>query len=584
MMTFQRKMIFAFLVFVLLPILTIGFVSNRISTKILQDTISGQTVQTLKVLDRNMMAAVTEVNHFSDYVVSSGEIQSFLKSKKEETIFELYSARQSIAGMLYANAGVQQFALYSNTGAQLYQSNNQSAEEGPFFPERLLQEMREKKGSAVWLSPAAVPQHPFQQHQSLFLTQGRIINDVNSLDPLGYILLSIRLDLFDNVFMSESELPSTELLINKDGKILYAVEHQLIGKKLAVNSLKQVQSGETGFLMDEWNGEKHLITYMPSRFQLSGDNEVWIVSLKPWHALSSEIVYIRNTTFLLGLLALLAAVFFNVFYLRRIAGFIQALNCNMKKVENGDLSARMHTYSLKELAGLSFSFNQMIHRIGELIQRIKKEEEKSRQAEFKVLQQQINPHFLYNTLESINALAAMSGQKDISKMTINLGRLLRISINGKYEVPVQREISHVVSYLEIQKVRFDHAFTYEVDIDDSLANEPVLKLILQPLVENILAHAFDQQENGLISIRGTQTRTTGFFWVRDNGTGIPADALRKLHKKREESEERGHGIRNVHERLNLYYGKKYGLMVCSSEEGTIIQLSFPLKRGDEQDV
>ncbi|MCP3763763.1 sensor histidine kinase [Domibacillus sp. A3M-37] len=579
-MTFQRKMILAFLVFVLLPVVTLGYISNRISTDTLQKTISRQTVQTLNVLDRNMMEAVTEVNHFSDYVVSSGDIQSFLTSSKEESVFELYNKRQSITGMMYANAKIQQFALYSNTGDRLYQSNEQVTEEEPFFPHRLVQEMKQKKGSAVWLSPSTLSQHPFQQDTSLFLTQGRIINDINTLDPLGYMVLAIRLDLFDDVFASKMDTPSTELLINKEGEILYALDHQWIGKRLAVESLKQVQSGETGFLLDQWNGETHLITYMPSRFQLVGDNDVWIVALKPWDVLASDVVYIRNTTLFIGLLTLMAAVFFNLFYLRRVASFIQALNWNMKQVRSGDLSSRMNAYSLKELNGLSLGFNQMIQRIGELIKQIRREEEKNRQAEFKVLQQQINPHFLYNTLESINALAAMSGQKDISKMTINLGRLLRISINGSYEVLIHQEISHVISYLEIQKIRFNHLFTYEVDIENSLSNERVLKLILQPLVENVLAHAFDQQENGLISIRGTRTDTTGYLWVRDNGKGISANLLEKLHEKRGTSEQQGHGIRNVHERLNLYYGKEYGLMVCSSEQGTIIQIAFPLERGD----
>lgn len=576
MMTFQRKIILAFLVFVLFPIFILGYMSYRISTDTLQETISNQTVQTLNVLDRNLMEAVKEVNQFSDYVVSSRDVHTFLASQKEESLIELYHKQQAIAGMMYANAKVQQFILYNLDGNRLYQSNEQLLWEEPKW---MVQEMKQKKGASVWLSPNVIPKHPLQEQSDLFLTHGRFINDVNTLDPLGYMVLAIRLDLLDEVFVSKSETPSTEMLINKKGDILYALDHQWIGKRLDVASLKKLQTGETGFFLDQWNGEKQLITYRPSTFQMAGEKDVWMISMKPWDVLSSSIVYIRNITFLLSGVALLAAVSFNWLYLRKISGFIQALQRNMKLVESGDLSARMNEYSLKELKNLSFRFNQMIHRIGELIQRIKREEEKNREQEFKVLQQQINPHFLYNTLESINALAASSGQRDISKMTINLGRLLRISINGSFEVPVRQEISHVISYLEIQKIRFENLFSYEVEIDSSLESEPVLKLVLQPLVENILTHAFDPEENGCISIRGTRSEATGYFWVQDNGKGIPHHALEKLQKKREEMEERGHGIRNVHERLKLYYGEKYGLMVCSCETGTIIQISFPLKKG-----
>ncbi|MFY0762196.1 sensor histidine kinase [Metabacillus dongyingensis] len=576
MMTFQRKIILAFLVFVLFPIFILGYFSYWISRDTLQETISNQTVQTLNVLDRNLLEAVKEVNHFSDYMVSSGDVHTFLASQQEKSLIELYHKRQAIAGMMYANAEVQQFILYNLAGDRLYQSNDQLSWKEP---EWMVQVMKQKKGASVWLSPTAIRKHPLQGQSDLFLTQGRIINDINTLDPLGYMVLAVRLDLLDKVFASESETPSTEMLINKKGDILYALDHQWIGKRLDVGSLKKMHTGETGFFLDQWNGEKQLITYRPSTFQMAGEKDVWMVSMKPWDVLSNSTVYIRNITFLLSAVALLAAVCFNWLYLRRISGFIQALQRNMKLVESGDLSARMNEYSLKELKNLSFRFNQMIHRIGELIQRIRREEEKNREAEFKVLQQQINPHFLYNTLESINALAASGGQRDISKMTINLGRLLRISINGSFEVPVRQEISHVISYLEIQKIRFENLFTYEVEIDPSLESEPVLKLVLQPLVENILTHAFGQEDNGRISIRGTRSQTTGYFWVQDNGKGIPHTVLEKLQKKRDEREDRGHGIRNVHERIKLYYGEKYGMMVCSCEKGTIIRISFPLKKG-----
>jgi two-component system sensor histidine kinase YesM len=228
----------------------------------------------------------------------------------------------------------------------------------------------------------------------------------------------------------------------------------------------------------------------------------------------------------------------------------------------------------------------MITRIQWLLREVESEQERKREAQFKVLQQQINPHFLYNTLESINALASLNGQKEISRMTINLGKLLRISINGGYEVKVKDEIRHVKSYLEIQKIRYDNRFSYEVEIDDVLENQPVLKLILQPLVENILIHAFDQDHSGRIKIRGTISNGHGQFFIEDNGKGMNNSVLLNLNRPESEIPKRegGHGIRNVQERLGLYYGKKYGLMICSSEnKGTTIRISFPIQ-GDKHGI
>lgn len=577
-MAFQTKMIIAFLVFVLVPIGVLGYISNRISTDTLQETISGQTVQTLKMLDQSMMAAITEVNNFSDYMIASGDVQSFLTSSGKDNVYELYAKQQAVTGVMYANAEIYQFALYNKLEENLYQSNSQVLQEESMFSQQLLQEMKKVRGEPVWQSPSAITTHPYRQKTPLVFTNGRVVNDIDTLEPLGYMVLLIQLDLFDQLFSQASSTVSTELLINKEGKVLYALDDQWIGKKLTVESLQEVQSGETGYLLDQWNGERQLITYMPSEFKLLDNETVWLVSLKSWDLLSNDVTYIRNTTIWSVLLALLAAVFFNFFYLRRTARFVQTLQNNMKQVETGDLTVRMKTNNLRELNQLSFRFNQMVHRLSELIVQIKKEEEKSRTAQFKVLQQQINPHFLYNTLESINALAAMSGQKDISKMTINLGRLLRISINGGYEVLVGREINHVISYLEIQKIRFDNSFSYEIEVNEELNQKHVLKLILQPLVENILTHAFtDHQEDGLISIHGKCLDGRGYFYIKDNGEGISEASLKKILQKRADFEEQGHGIRNVHERLQLFYGKPYGMMICSSEKGTIIRVSFPLK-------
>ncbi len=155
----------------------------------------------------------------------------------------------------------------------------------------------------------------------------------------------------------------------------------------------------------------------------------------------------------------------------------------MKMVENGQLTTRMKMFSIRELNHLAKGFNRMVEEISTLLKRVKTEQERKRKAEFKVLQNQINPHFLYNTLESINSMAVLHGSRDISKMTINLGKLLRISINVADKVMVSDEVRHVISYMEIQKVRFDERFMFEIEIDKQLEHYFILKLVLQPLVE-----------------------------------------------------------------------------------------------------
>nr|WP_263324425.1 sensor histidine kinase [Neobacillus sp. Marseille-Q6967] len=579
MLRFQHKMIIAFLLFILLPIILLGFISYKISSATLQQKISSQTVQTLKAIDQNVVASVSQVNTFSDYVLSSSEIQTFLDIDTGETksLYDFYHNQQAIAGIMHGNSEIDDFILYSNSGNVIHLKNNQVPAFDTFHSSLFYQQISQEKGRPVWLAPSE--NHLFHQENRYLLTLGRAIKDINTLNDIGYLVMNIKLDLFDEIFKDIEEDQSYGLLVDQDGKILYSLNRELIGKKLTIDGFSEIQSEGMGYLIDTWRDEKSLITYMPSSFNTGTDSPLLLISVKPWSTIVSDIAHIRNTTLVIVAFAILLAAFFNLFYLKRISLFIQDLLNHMKLAGKGILNHQMTSHKLKELGTISQGYNNMTDRIQRLLLEVETEQERKREAQFKVLQQQINPHFLYNTLESINALAALNGQKDISRMTINLGKLLRISINGAFEVLVKDEIRHVISYLEIQKIRYDNRFSYEVEVEEELQSHFVLKLILQPLVENILIHAFGQNDIGVIKIRGTLSKGQGQFWIEDNGKGFNHQALLKLSSSETTPQgSGGHGIRNVQERLRLYYGEKYGLMVCSDgKNGTMIKITFPIK-------
>jgi two-component system sensor histidine kinase YesM len=578
MLRFQHKMIIAFLLFILLPIIILGFVSYKISSTTLQEKISNQTVQTLKAVDRNVMASISEVNAFSDYVISSGEIQSFLRTNDKTSIIEFYNKQQAIAGMMLGNSQIDDFILYSESGSATHLKNTQIPTFESFKISPFHNQILQEKGRSVWLTPSEI--YPLNQDRRYFFKLGRVVKDINTLNDLGYLILHVKLDLFDDIFKDVQEGSSSGIIVNQEGRILYSLNRDLIGKPFDIKQFSKIQSQKMGYLIDYWNDEKSLITFMPSSFNTGTNSSTFLISIKPWKIISGDIKHIRNMTLLIVAFAVIIAGLFNILYLKRISLFIQDLLKNMKLAEKGILNKRMGSFKLIELEKISLGFNTMIARIQRLLGEVEAEQERKREAQFQVLQQQINPHFLYNTLESINALASLNGQKEISRMTINLGKLLRISINGGYEVKVKDEIRHVISYLEIQKIRYDNRFSFDVEVEEELNHQPVLKLILQPIVENILLHAFDQDYNGIIKIRGTMTNGQGQFWIEDNGKGMDKQTLLKLNSLEIENhnKRRGHGIRNVQERLGLYYGKNYGLIICSIEnKGTTIKISFPIK-------
>lgn len=582
MIKFQHKLIIAFICFVLIPIVILGIVSYKISSTTLQKNSSEQMIQTLKAVDRNLLAAVSEVNSFSDYVVSSSAIQDYLNTQSTSSIYEFYSDQQEIAGKMYGNSQIDNLVLYTDDGNVITYTDDLVTSLDALRSSLFLDKVLQQKGRPVWLTP--------YENQNLFfsqdyiLTQSRVIKDLNTLDNLGYLILHVKLDLFDPIFKDIYGGPSHELIVNKAGTVLYSLNRNYIGKTLDIQSFSEFPTNISGYLTDEWDGEKSLITYMPSSFETGSNSQLILVSIKPLKTIASDIVNIRNTMLLVVGFTVLTAGLFNFLYLKRISRFIHELLISMKQVESGRLSKRLGKFKFQELQNISQGFNNMIVKLEQLMCDIEKEQERKREAQFKVLQQQINPHFLYNTLESINALAALNGQREISKMTINLGKLLRISINGGYEVRVKDEIRHVISYLEIQKIRFNNRFSFQVDVVEELNHFPILKLILQPLVENILVHEFSKRddEEGLIKIRGTVSNGQGEFWIEDNGKGIDKHVLMELNNWRLENHHtqtsNGHGVRNVDERLRLFYGEKYGLIICSAKnEGTLIKISFPIK-------
>ncbi|MBW5448221.1 hypothetical protein GE107_19415 [Cohnella sp. CFH 77786] len=583
----QHRMIIGFLLFILLPILIEGWVSYQTSADTLKKNISEQVLQTLKLMDMNLSASISELNWFSDNVVDSPDIQKFLKFKENENIADLYNQNLNIKSVMYSNSMVEDFILYTKKETVFHLKSFPSPSLQQLEGSSFFHEIMKENGRPVWLSPAE--NDLFVPSGKLMLTQGRLIIDYNNLEYLGYFVLHIKLDLLDRIFTKLHQTNSSELIINQSGKILYSFDHQWIGQQLQMNHLPEITTGKQGYFIDTWQGKKSLVTYYLSDLNEDAKKEWILVSIKPWDSLSNQIYFIRNNTIAIVIVGIFMALLFNLLYVKKILGFISQFLRKMNRAEHGDLAVRMPAFDFLEFKTLALGFNKMIEQIGLLLQQVKREQERKREAEFQVLQQQINPHFLYNTLESINSLAALNGQKEISKMTINLGKLLRISINGAYEVMVSDEIRHVISYLEIQKTRFNNRFEYEINVEDELKNCPVLKLILQPLVENILYHAFDQhQKIGQISIIGCIEGGKGCFYIQDNGKGIKNETLTKFsdqYLRVDYRRNNGHGIKNVQDRLKLYYGNAYGLMICSFEgSGTTVKITFPMIKGDEHDV
>ena len=297
---------------------------------------------------------------------------------------------------------------------------------------------------------------------------------------------------------------------------------------------------------------------------------------------------------MITVLGLLSAVLFDVFFVNRVAQSIIKVVRKMRLVEQGLLDIRVTAQGKDETVLLANSFNSMVERIGNLLSEVRREQGRKQHAEMMLMQAQIKPHFLFNTLESINALAAQNEGAKIMLMVRRLSNLLRTSMHHTEEIRINQEIEHVRSYLEIQKYRFEELFSYELNVPAEALDYSILKLTLQPLVENSIQHGFDGYEDGQgkIEIDVITELYQIVIMVRDNGLGMSASVLNKLAAGSDPSsnltnaaeigERRGLGLRNVADRLRIHYGPAFGLWICSQEgSGTVIRCVIPKSRGDQ---
>ena len=219
----------------------------------------------------------------------------------------------------------------------------------------------------------------------------------------------------------------------------------------------------------------------------------------------------------------------------------------------------------------------MVVQIKELVEKVRQEEITLRKTELKALQAQINPHFLYNTLDAIAWLCEEERHKDAVEMVNSLAKLFRISISRGHElITIEKEMQHAKSYLKIQNFRYKNQFTYSFDVDEECLNYLCNKITLQPIIENAIYHGIDRMvDEGKINIGIHQKGDRIIFTVEDNGVGMTEEQCEEiLHK--DASDRVGIGIKNVNDRIKIYFGEEYGLTIQSElDEGTRVTISMP---------
>ena len=365
-------------------------------------------------------------------------------------------------------------------------------------------------------------------------------------------------------------------LMDREGNIVYHPQQQLLYAGLKSEDTESLASLEDGTYVAD------TVIYCVNSIQDSDWRVVGVSYVD--EMVNRNVTEMIHLSCLLAVVVLAAAVLTSWLLFRLLGHPLRGLADAMERFEaDADHFTYRPVGGTREVQELSNSFEHMVLRIQQLMTTVREEEVNLRKTELKALQAQINPHFLYNTLDSIAWMCEQGRNTDAVKMVHALARLFRISISKGHElIPISKEIEHAESYLQIQKYRYKNQFTYEFQVDPECLDYYCNKITLQPIIENAINHGLDLLvEEGRITVQVCQDGEDILFFVQDNGVGMSEEQLRTI-LQHDPKDRTGIGIKNVNDRLKIYFGKQYGLHISSELDiGTCVEIRMPkIKEGD----
>nr|WP_044956368.1 sensor histidine kinase [Blautia wexlerae] len=399
----------------------------------------------------------------------------------------------------------------------------------------------------------------------------------NGNSMLGVLLVDMNYSSIEQLLEKANTDTSGEYvyLMAPDGEIIYHPKQNLIHMGLYEENNTEAAGYEDTTVKENFHGEKRLVTVKTISY--TG----WkLISVVPMKSFSMGMTGMRNLVVLLVALTVLAVVILNQMVSARISKPLRRLNDSVKEWEAGNMNPDIYIGGSMEVEHLGKTLRSTVAQIRQLMDDIVVEQEEKRKSELDALQSQINPHFLYNTLDSIVWMITGERYDDAVFMITQLASLFRISLSkGKTVIKIEDEVKHARNYMNIQKIRYKNSFEVDFQIEEDILDGCIVKLVLQPLLENAIYYGMEFMDGeGEIHVRGYRKDKDVYLEVEDNGLGMPEEEAAELLNGKERPHKHGSGVGlvNVHSRLKLRFGEDYGLVIHSCpDEGMMVQIHIP---------
>lgn len=577
--SFKTRLWLSFVLFITVSITISGLTSHYAASRILErksmqlsQNMINKSAQALEEKLRKVrLSALTftmnePFQRLTEAVQSKAELSAYerysLSGALKNAMFQMKLIEPSIASVL----------LQTPIGEFHLDTDKRIAGVSP--ANSLFTKMADGSRLPVWIESH---EDPFFEGKSKVLTL--LTKPVSSAAPHDiYVMVNVKEEVLRTYMMENIGPDSGEMIIyNESGSIALEMESPL--KELAAQpSFRSNITSDRGHFEYKYNSASYLVNYAEVSFP---DNWM-VVNIQSMEQLHKEISLIKWITAGTIMMFVLLASFLSKKMTSLLLRPLIKLQQLMKRAETNDLTVRFESAYRDEFAQVGQRFNRMLEEIEALIRDVKVAETNKRKAEIKTLQSQIEPHFLYNTLNTILWKSESGEHDDVRDMIVSLSLLFRLGLNNGSEVTtVAKELEHVSQYLRIQQMCYEELFDYVIDVEgDELLDQPILKLLLQPLVENSILHGFkDGVSNGMIRISIASTPTHLLMAVEDNGKGFDTGATRRRLQEGT-VQPNGYALRNVYNRLTLYYGKEAAMSMESLPYvRTVVKLEIPLRSG-----
>ena len=575
LVSFSALIVSGLLVFLLL--------SLDYTTDTVLNNSSSYTLQLIDQVNADIDSYISYMDNLSDMMVGSVDVRNYLFRYNSEENKEAITQRllNTFKTLKDSREDIYNIGIISNNGAYLINDGTDKLNAYMDYREMDWYQKALLSDKEAVISSSHVKNVVQNDYKWVVTLSRGLVNPVsNQVEGVFFVDLNYSSinDLCEKISLGSK---GYIFVVEENGGIVYHPQQHLLYSGLKTERVDEVRNSKTNsFITDEGDNSK-LYTISKS------DRTHWtVVGVAYLEELLGNRKETQLTYMLIAAALFVAAVLIAILLSSMITKPMKALVKSMKKVEQGQFeNVTLQTVGHNEISALTNSFNIMTKEIHHLMIQNMEEQEQKRKSELMALQSQINPHFLYNTLDSIIWMAEGGKNREVVLMTSSLAKLLRQSISNEEEiVTIANEVEYTRSYLTIQKMRYQDRLEFSIDVDPDVLDLKIVKLVLQPLVENAIYHGIKYKETkGMIWVTGRNLGSIIVIRVEDNGIGMTQEQLAHVFEKKTNRKSNGVGAGNVNKRLRLYYGPEYGLTYESQlNVGTTVTIRIPNSAWEEE--